>query len=111
MNRKVLIIDDETDLCLMIHRFLTKRNYEVICAHCLKEGEQHLYEFKPDSLLLDNNLPDGLGWDKADNFHKDFPDMHITLISANSMTPYAGPTVIFDRIEKPISLHTIERYL
>jgi two-component system OmpR family response regulator len=111
MNRKVLIIDDETDLCLMIFRFLTKKNYDVICAYNLTEGKQQLYEFKPDSLLLDNNLPDGLGWENAENFHKDFPAMHITLISANTMIPYAGPGQAFDRIEKPISIHTLEQYL
>jgi DNA-binding response OmpR family regulator len=111
MNRKVLIVDDEVDLCMMIRQFLTARNYEVACAYSIEDGLQKIHEMKPDSLLLDNNLPDGLGWLQASALHLQYPEMHITLISANSLYPVSFPGGVFTTIEKPITLATLEQYL
>lgn len=111
--KRVLIVDDEIDLCLMLKLFLTKKNYEVHTAHTLNEGYNKINAIMPDSLLLDNNLPDGMGWKMAESLHREFPDMHITLISA-----YQAPKDYRARLgnsinvlEKPISLKDIERYL
>jgi two-component system OmpR family response regulator len=111
--KRVLIVDDEVDLCMLIKGYLSKKNYEVHTAHTLSEGVQKLETLKPDVLLLDNNLPDGMGWKAAEKIHQQFPDLHITLISA-----YQTPRDFTDKndipvnvLEKPISLHDIERYL
>ena len=62
MSRTVLIIDDEVDLCLAIRKYLNKRGYMVYISHSLDDGMKKLATLKPDMLLLDNQLPDGLGW-------------------------------------------------
>ncbi|MES2328885.1 MAG: response regulator [Bacteroidota bacterium] len=111
--KRVLIIDDEIDLCMLIQSYLSKKNYEVHTAHSLSEGFRKLETVAPDVLLLDNNLPDGMGWKEAGNIHKRFPAMHITLISAFQM-PKDLKDQINDNIhilEKPISLNDIEKYL
>jgi DNA-binding response OmpR family regulator len=111
--KKVLIVDDEIDLCLMIRLFLTKKNYEVYIAHTLSEGFKKMNSLKPDSLLLDNNLPDGMGWDFAKNIHEQYPEMHITLISAHQAAAgfreELGSEI--NILEKPISFNDIEQYL
>ena len=111
--KKVLIVDDEIDLCLMIKLFLTKKNYEVHTAHTLSEGFSKMKLVMPDALLLDNNLPDGMGWKVADNIQEKYPEMHITLISA-----YQGIKELEENLsdsinilEKPLSLKDIEQYL
>ncbi len=111
--KRVLIVDDEIDLCIMIRLFLTRKNYEVYIAHTLSEGFQKMNAVKPDSLLLDNNLPDGMGWDFAKNIHQQYPDMHITLISAHDApTEFREELGIEIKIlEKPISFNDIEQYL
>jgi DNA-binding response OmpR family regulator len=111
MNRKVLIVDDEEDLCMMISQFLSVRNYEVALAHSLEEGLKKLHAMKPDSLVLDNNLPDGLGWLQASALHDQYPEMRITLISADSLYPVSFTDSQFTMIEKPITLATLEQYL
>ncbi|MES2332672.1 MAG: response regulator [Bacteroidota bacterium] len=111
MNRKVLIIDDEEDLCMMVNKFLTGRNYDVFSAYSIADGLKKLHEIIPDSLLLDNNLPDGLGWIQASALHVQYPLMHITLISANSIFPLEFTGNQFTMMEKPISLATLEQYL
>jgi len=111
--KKVLIVDDEVDLCLMIRLFLTKKNYEVYIAHTLSEGFKKMDSVKPDSLLLDNNLPDGMGWDFAKNIHEQYPKMQITLISAHEagvgFKEELGSEI--NILEKPISFNDIEQYL
>ncbi len=111
--KRVLIVDDEKDLCLMIKLFLTKKNYEVYMAHTLSDGLKKMIAFVPDALLLDNNLPDGMGWKLAEKIHEKFPKMRITLISAyhatkDFKTKFRNSINI---LEKPISLNDIERYI
>jgi DNA-binding response OmpR family regulator len=111
--KKVLIVDDEVDLCMMIRLFLSKKNYEVHTAHSLSDGFKKINSLKPDALLLDNNLPDGMGWKVAGNLQEKYPAMHITLISAHQAAKdfknqlSSGINVL----EKPISLNDIEQYL
>ncbi len=113
MKRKVLIIDDETDECFLISAFLTRKNYEVKYAHTLLDGIIKLESEKPDVLLLDNNLPDGLGWSKADEIKKQFPAIQITLISAHENASHStiADSSEFRKLEKPISFQTLEKYL
>lgn len=109
--KKVLIVDDEVDHCLLLKQFLTKKNCEVHIAHTLSEGLDILNNIKPHALMLDNNLPDGMGWDRADEIHNKYPGMNITLISAYQLAKDFRPKL--DRsihfLEKPISLKDIEK--
>jgi DNA-binding response OmpR family regulator len=111
--KSVLIVDDEVDLCLLLKQFLTKKNYEVHIAHTLSEGLVILNAIKPDTLMLDNNLPDGMGWDLARDIQKKYPGMNITLVSAYQLTKdfkhKLSPSINF--LEKPISLKDIEKYI
>jgi two-component system OmpR family response regulator len=109
--KRVLIIDDEVDLCMLLTSYLSKRNYEVFTAHTLIDGFKKLEIFFPDILLLDNNLPDGMGWEEADNIHRKYPDMNITLISAYHMPKEFNTHGFVNILEKPISLIDIEKYL
>jgi response regulator of citrate/malate metabolism len=77
------------------------------------EGFEKLEAISPDALLLDNNLPDGRGWIEADTIHNRFPYMNITLISAFQI-PKEFKSQISNCIhflEKPITLHDIEKYI
>ena len=111
--KKVLIVDDEVDLCLLLQQFLSKRNCEVHVAHSLTEGLNKLDAIRPDALMLDNNLPDGMGWDVAEQIRQKFPQMNITLISAYRLAKDFKYN--FDKsiqfLEKPISLNDIENYI
>ncbi len=111
--KRILIIDDEKDLCAIIKIFLVKRNYDVEIAHSLREGYRKIQLHKPDVLLLDNNLPDGKGWLAATDIRKKYPDLAITLISAYQDTgALSGSNVQgFNILEKPVSLSSIEQYI
>ena len=111
-KKKVLIIDDEVDFCLLIQFYLTKKNCEVSISHTLEDG---LYEFKsknPDIIILDNNLPDGLGWSAAKNILAQNPKIQLFLISANKpVTKLYATNTQLHIVEKPISIMQIDNFL
>lgn len=113
MQRYILIIDDEVDLCILVRSHLRKLGYSVSVAHTLQDGILQMRLAKPDILLLDNNLPDGTGWAKAEEINEQFPGMNIILISALSSghTFYQTMRFPFRILEKPIQLADLESYL
>ncbi len=64
--QKVLIIDDEEDLCHLMKSFFVPLGYEVQAAYTLSDGLDLVRSMLPDFIFIDNNLPDGLGWEKVD---------------------------------------------
>lgn len=80
--KKILIVDDEEDLCLLMKIYFTRKMYEVNIANTLTDGLRQLEKWHPDILFLDNNLPDGLGWEKAPELLDHYPELIIHLISA-----------------------------
>ena len=71
--KKILIVDDEDDLRSLLKAFLIPLNYDVFTASTLGEGLKMIPQVKPDIIFLDNNLPDGLGWDKIDVIQQQVP--------------------------------------
>jgi two-component system response regulator HydG len=55
---KILIIEDDVDVSMLLKRFLTKNNYEVITAHSGNKGLQMFEEDNPDLVLCDFRLGD-----------------------------------------------------
>lgn len=110
--KKVLIIDDEVDFCLLLKAYLTRHNYDVYYAHTLTAGVEQARSIKPEIIFLDNNLPDGLGWDKALYFMETYPTLQLNLISAyHPDLPNVKITPSLKIWEKPISLRELEHYL
>lgn len=110
MERKsVLIIDDETDLCLLLKSYFLRKEYDVRVSHRLDEGLLILDEIKPDILFLDNNLPDGTGWNLAPEIARKFPRMQINLISAYHPEAESLSNQHVKIIEKPISFTDLDQ--
>jgi two-component system, OmpR family, response regulator len=111
-KQRVLIIDDETDFCLLMKTYFVRKNYEVHISHTLEEGMKSLDSVQPDIIFLDNNLPDGLGWEKTAYIREHFPYIHINLISAYQYDHSFSSKFSSVRIwEKPISLTDLNKYL
>ena len=110
--KKILIIDDEEDLRRLLKAFLVQLNYEVYTASTLAEGLELISEEKPDIIFLDNNLPDGLGWEKIDIIQQYVPNSRINLISAFKFVPESvRDNQVVRLIEKPISFAMLRSYL
>lgn len=61
--KKVLIIEDEGDMCLLLNIILQDEEHEVDHVKNLHLAAQYLQTEKPEVVLLDNKLPDGFGVD------------------------------------------------
>lgn len=109
-RKKIVIIDDEVDLCHLMKAFLVDLNYEVFLANTLGSGLELMKEVSPDIVFLDNNLPDGLGWEKMGYLMEHYPNCKINLISAYKYLPLeTGPSIKI--LEKPLSLNALKNYL
>ena len=78
----VLIIDDDNDLCEILATILGK-NYPVHVEQTLKDAEDYLIALKPLVILLDNNLPDGLGVEHIRDMLSRCPGVKIILMTAD----------------------------
>jgi two-component system OmpR family response regulator len=61
LNNKILIIDDETDICFLLASMLKKKGFEVSFVNTLSDGLPQVSAIQPAVLFLDINLPDGSG--------------------------------------------------
>ena len=112
-KKKVVIIDDEEDLCHLMKAYLVDLDYEVGLAHTLDAGLTLMHEVTPDILFIDNNLPDGLGWDQTKYLAEQFPNCKINLISAYKYLPPELQDIkaTVRILEKPITLSALKAYL
>lgn len=80
--KRVLIVDDEADICLLLSGLLRRLGYQPTCAHFIEEGRQCLSTQRFDAVFLDLNLPDGLGFDLLPSIKQDQIEAKIIMISA-----------------------------
>ncbi len=55
---KILVIDDEEDICLLLSRYLSKKGYQVDTAKNGKEGIEKLSSELHHLVICDFRLPD-----------------------------------------------------
>jgi DNA-binding NtrC family response regulator len=107
VEKKILIIDDEIDLCILMKNYFIKKDFTVFYANTLEEGMKLMQDIVPDILFLDNNLPDGIGWNKSDYFFSVNPSLRLVLMSGyQPNVPELEKR--FSVIYKPISFADLE---
>ena len=81
-----VIIDDDTDLCLLLKAILKDLIPHIKFAHSIESGEQLLSQLKPDVIFLDNNLPDGQGVSKIEEIKSKSPGSLLVIITASTFS-------------------------
>jgi len=110
LKLKILIVDDESDYCSIMKTYFQDKNYEVFLAGNLNEAMTQLERNSPDILFLDNNLPDGHGWNHIDDMLEKRPAMRLFLISAYNQKLNISPGTEITIWEKPISLNLLNQF-
>ncbi|MBO4277796.1 MAG: response regulator transcription factor [Clostridia bacterium] len=59
---KILVIDDDVNICDLLHMYLVKEGYDVQTANDGTEGMNTFRSYDPDLVLLDIMLPKKDGW-------------------------------------------------
>ena len=62
-EKKVLIIEDEGDMCLLLNLILDGEDFELDHVQTLLAADEYLQKESPAIIILDNKLPDGFGID------------------------------------------------
>lgn len=63
LAKKVLIIEDEGDMCLLLNIILQDEDHKVDHVKNLHAAAAYLQNQRPEVILMDNKLPDGFGVD------------------------------------------------
>lgn len=80
--KRVLIVEDEKDIGLLLKAMLEKQNMEVTIALDLKNGYAKFGADDFDLVFLDLNLPDGSGFDMLKKIKQLKPKTRIVINSA-----------------------------
>ena len=108
VKERILIIDDEVDFCGIMKNYFLRKNYEAEVAYTIYDGVTLLNRMQPEILFLDNNLPDGDGWEIVERVVEIIPRIRIYLISAHrDKSSYKGVSQNIFVWEKPISLQML----
>jgi len=111
---KILVVDDEIEVCNALKEFLSLKEYEVETAldgaGALKKVEQ----FKPHIVLLDIIMPGMGGIDVLSKIKNIDPKISIIMTTAVADEEIAKRTIqlgAYDYITKPIDLNHLETVL
>ena len=80
---KVLIVDDELDICYLLSGLLKQRNFVTGFVNTISDAVNALKTNTPDILFLDNHLPDGFGLDFIPHIKKNYPGVKVIMITAH----------------------------
>ncbi len=82
-TKKVLIVDDELDICYLLSGMLKQRGLQAGFVNSLSDAVVALQTDTPSILFLDNHLPDGFGLDFIPFVKKNYPEIKIIMITAH----------------------------
>ena len=80
--RKILIIDDEEKLRILLSRIISLEGFEVIQAGDCKSALKKIEQNDIDAVLCDVKLPDGNGVDLSKEIKAKYPTIEIILLTA-----------------------------
>ena len=113
---KILVIDDDMDICHLLKKFLSKNNYNVATAHNGALGLKILEEMQPDLVMTDFRLGDMDGSEVITAIKSRMPNVPILVITGYSDIRIAVNVMklgALDYITKPLLpqeiLMTIQR--
>ena len=81
---KILIIEDELELLVMLNNYLTKENYVCELAENFQKASEKLFIYEYDIILLDITLPDGNGIDLLRIIRKNNIHAGVIILSAKN---------------------------
>lgn len=102
---KILVIDDDVDMCLLLKRFLTKNGYEVMLAHNGKKALEELENAEPNLVLCDFRLEDIDGKELLIKIKERYPRTPVIIVTGYSDIKVAVDVMklgAYDYVTKPL---------
>ena len=89
MDTKILIVDDDINICELLSVYLKNEGYEVKTANDGQEGINYFKMYDPDLVLLDIMLPKKDGWEVCRQIRK---------ISSKPVIMITAKGEVFDKV-------------
>lgn len=105
MKKKILIIDDDTDICLLLSKFLARKGYEADTAYSGVKGISMFSQGNYDAVLCDYRLGDKDGKDVLAQLKATDPKAIVIVITGYSDIKTAVEIIkagAYDYITKPL---------
>jgi two-component system, NtrC family, response regulator HydG len=114
--KKILVIDDDRDICLLLNRFLSRRGYEVIEMYTGKKALAWLDTNQPNLVMCDYRLGDMDAMEMLTSIKNKYADLPVIIITGYSDMRTAVRVMKmgdYDYITKPLLpdeiIHTIQQ--
>lgn len=111
MNKKVLLVEDDTNLGALLQEYLKHKGFDVDLKRDGAEGLFAAKKSKYDIILLDVMMPKKDGFEVAEEIRKDNQEVPIIFLTAKSLKEdkIKGLTIgADDYITKPFSMEILE---
>jgi len=109
---RILVVDDEKEVCTLLSRFFTKKNYQVRTAVTAEEAIRILETESMDAVLLDIVLPGMSGLEALSRIRTRWPGLPVVMVSGQDDEEVAKETLkagAFDYVVKPLNFDYLER--
>ncbi len=114
--KKILVIDDDRDICLLLNRFLSRRGYEVIEMYTGKKALAWLDANQPNLVMCDYRLGDMDAMEMLTSIKNKYAELPVIIITGYSDMRTAVKVMkmgAYDYITKPLLpdeiIHTIQQ--
>ncbi|MGH7299148.1 MAG: response regulator [Candidatus Rokuibacteriota bacterium] len=112
LRGKILVVDDEANVALLLAEYLTEQGYQVVTAHGGIEALAKIDLEKPQVILLDVRMPGMDGVEVLRRIRSFDTQVSILMISANDDVELAKQTIemgAFDYTLKPVDFAYLSR--
>lgn len=105
LNKKILIIDDDVNLCQSVQMLCSMEGADVEFATDGRKGLQRFYDSRPDLVLLDIRMPDVDGWETCRHVRmiSDVPIIMLTTLDQDRQIVRGFDDGADDYVTKPFS--------
>ena len=111
---RVLIVDDDLEMCELLALRIGSRGYQVLTEHSVQGALRAIGRESVDAILLDLRLGDGDGITVLDGVRKRMPDVPVIILTAHGSIETAVTAMqrgAFGFVTKPFNAHDLLQQL
>lgn len=112
MMKKLLLVDDEIEICEFLKSFFEDREFKVATAYSGEQALEQVASFKPDVVLLDIQMPGMDGLRALKKIKEKYPKIKVIMVTAvetQDKIEEAMRCGADNYITKPLSLEYLEK--
>ena len=109
---KLLIVDDEVEICEFLKSFFEDRDFEVAVANGGSQALEKVADFHPEVVLLDIQMPGMDGLQVLKKIKETYPKVKVIMVTAVETQEKIEEAMRFgadNYITKPLSLEYLEK--